>query len=64
MNECKSGAGKYKRERKGEKVNIERGEVVQGIKKIFYYFRNYNDFFLLFFSAFSLEVQLFIHLLR
>ena len=32
--ECESGAGKCKIEMKREKVNIERGGVVKGIKKI------------------------------
>ena len=33
--ECKSGAGKCKIEIKREMVNIERGGVVKGIKKLF-----------------------------
>ena len=51
--EWKSGAGKCKIEIKREKVNTERGGVVKGLKKN-YYFSNYNDFFFVIFSALSL----------
>ena len=52
------------REKEKERVNIERGGVVKGIKKFCYYFRKYNDFLSVIFSLLSLEVQLLIHLLR